>query len=482
MNNLKRTKIIATLGPSTDDPELLETLFLRGVNLVRLNFSHGHHEAHEKRAHLVRKLAAKNHQIIGILADLQGPKIRIARFKEGVVLLKPGQTFILDTQLPEEEGTSDRVGLNYKNLPKDVSTGDTLLLDDGRLVLEVKKVQKHQVICSVKVGGQLSNNKGINRLGGGLSAPAITEKDKADLIKAVEMGVDYIAISFPRNAQDIQAARKLLQAEKNNSAGIIAKIERSEAIEDLDEIIAVSDGIMIARGDLAIEVGEAKVPALQKEIIQRAKLANCPVITATQMMESMITNPVPTRAEVSDVANAVLDGTDAVMLSAETATGAYPEQVVSTMARICETIEQHPQAQPQTYTKNHGVFHRADEAIAMATVYTANHLNIKGIICLTESGSTPLLMSRIRTGIPIYAFSRHQATRQRVTLYRDVYPIPFDVTKMKPEIIEKEAICLLEKTGFIQKDDLVILTKGDYLGVHGRTNLMEILKVGDIAT
>lgn len=477
--SMKRTKIIATLGPSTDDPAILDNLFRLGVNLVRLNFSHGRHEDHEKRAIMVREVAAKTQRIIGILADLQGPKIRISRFKEGSIFLQPNQKFILDTQYPDDEGTQDIVGLDYKDLPKDVSAGDTLLLDDGRLVLEVDKTQKHQIICTVKIGGVLSNNKGINRLGGGLSAPAITEKDKADLVKAASMGVDYIAISFPRDARDIQAAKTLLQAQKNNTAGIIAKIERCEAIEHLDEIMEASDAVMIARGDLAVEVGEARVPALQKEIIERARLLNRPVITATQMMESMITSPVPTRAEVSDVANAVLDGTDAVMLSAETATGAYPEKVVSAMARVCETIEQHPRSQIHAYS-NRREFHRADEAIAMAAVYTANHLNIKAIICLTESGSTPLLMSRIRTGIPIYAFSRHQAARHRVTLYRDVYPVPFDVTQIRPEAVEKEAIQLLGREGFIQDDDLVILTRGDHLGIHGRTNLMEILKVGDV--
>lgn len=476
---IKRTKIIATLGPSTDDPAILENLFQLGVNLVRLNFSHGRHEEHAKRAQLVRKLAAKNHRIIGILADLQGPKIRIARFKESSILLQPNQTFILDTQYPDHEGNQDIVGLDYKDLPKDVSAGDTLLLDDGRLVLEVNNIQNHQIVCTVKIGGVLSNNKGINRLGGGLSAPAITEKDKEDLIKAAEMGVDYIAISFPRDAQDIHIARELLQKQKNHHAGIIAKIERCEAIDHLDEIMEASDGVMVARGDLAVEVGEARVPALQKEIIQRARAMNRPVITATQMMESMITSPVPTRAEVSDVANAVLDGTDAVMLSAETATGAFPEKVVSAMAKVCETIEEHPNTQKNP-NPNHQKFHRADQAIAMAAVYTANHLNIKAIICLTESGSTPLLMSRIRTGIPVYAFSRHPSTQHKVTLYRDVYPIPFDVTQIHSESVEKEAIKLLEREGFIGNDDLVILTRGDYLGIHGRTNLMEILKVGDI--
>lgn len=475
---LKRTKIIATLGPSTDDPVILENLFRLGVNLVRLNFSHGSHEDHEKRVIMVRKLAKKNKQIIGILADLQGPKIRVSRFKTGKIHLTPGQTFILDPQLPEEEGTEKTVSLDYKNLPQDVASGDTLLLDDGRLVFQVDKIEDNKIFCTVKTGGVLSNNKGINRLGGGLSAPAITEKDMKDLTKAIALGVDYVAISFPRNASDIKTARALLEMQ-NSKAGIIAKIERFEAISHLDEIIEASDAVMVARGDLAVEVGEAKVPALQKEIIHRARLANCPVITATQMMESMVQNPVPTRAEVSDIANAVLDGTDAVMLSAETATGAYPENAVSSMANVCETIEQHPKSQTHGPAPRRE-FHRVDEAIAMATIYTANHLHIKAIICLTESGSTPLLMSRLRTGIPIYAFSRHPETRHKVTLYRDVYPISFDVTQFPAEKIEKEALTLLEKEGFIQQDDLVILTKGDYLGVHGRTNLMEILKAGDL--
>jgi pyruvate kinase len=476
--SLKRTKIIATLGPASNTPKVLKQLFNQGVNLLRLNFSHGDHTTHQKNIELIRKAAQEEQKIIGIIADLQGPKIRIARFKNKQITLKPKQTFILDPLHPDTEGTEEKVGLDYKNLPNDLSPGDTLLLDDGRIVLTVHAIKNQTIICHVKVGGILSNNKGINRLGGGLSADAITEKDKHDLKKAIEWGADYIAISFPRNAEDIQTARKLIEAEKGK-AGIIAKIERCEAIEHIKEIIEASDAIMVARGDLAVEVGDAKVPALQKEIIYQSRAANRPVIIATQMMESMIENPVPTRAEVSDVANAVLDGTDAVMLSAETATGKYPDKVVTAMAKVCKTIETHPK------TQTHGpLIHRKlleiDAAIAMASIYIANHMSIAAIISLTETGATPLLMSRIRTGIPIYAFSRHLKTRQKVTLYRDVYPIAFDVTKIASNTLEKEAIAVLEKKGFIKKGDLIILTKGDYLGVHGRTNSMEILKAGEV--
>ncbi len=473
----RRTKIVATLGPATDAPDMLEKIIQAGADVVRINFSHGADMVHT-RVKAVRECAARLGKIVGIMGDLQGPKIRIARFQNGKILLTRGAQFILDAQLPTMAGNDVCVGIDYKELPNDVSAGDTLLLDDGRIVLIVKKVEESKVICEVSVGGELSNNKGINRLGGGLTADALTDKDKADLLVAVEVGVDYIAVSFPRDAKDIQIARELL-AQAGSSAGIVAKIERAEAVQNIDEIILASDGVMVARGDLAVEIGEAQVPGTQKHIIRRARALDRPVITATQMMESMITNSIPTRAEVSDVANAVLDQTDAVMLSAETAVGAHPDLVVQAMARICVATEK----ERSTRISHHRVemeFTRIDEAIAMAAMYTANHLKIKAIVALTESGSTPLMMSRIRTDIPIYGLSRHALTLGKMTLYRDVYPIYFNVAKDHSKVVNAEAVKTLKQSGFVSDGDLILLTKGDLTGVHGSTNALKIIRVNHI--
>jgi len=474
----RRTKIIATLGPATDDLAMLEKIIHAGVDLVRLNFSHDTHEKHEERIHAVRQAAKKQDRVIGILADLQGPKIRISSFKTNKITLKEGSIFTLDASLNEKSGDEQSVGIDYKELPNDVVSGDVLMLDDGRLKLIVKEVKNQKIICQVEVGGELSNHKGINRQGGGLSAASLTKKDIADLKFVVGLGVDYIAISFPRNAEDIKRARDLIKKD-NGTAGVVAKIERAEAVENIDAIIEESHGVMVARGDLAVEIGDAEVPLVQKDIIHRARSLDKPVIIATQMMESMIHNTVPTRAEVSDVANAVLDNTDAVMLSAETAVGDYPDLVVAAMARTCIVAE----TQPRSHVSRHRVecrFQRIDEGIAMATMYTANHLNIAAIITLTESGGTPLWMSRIRTAIPIYGLSRYKKSLGRMTLYRGVYPIEFDPTQYSRDDVNREAIGIMEKEGLLNEDDLVILTKGDYMGVGGGSNAMKVLSVGKV--
>lgn len=475
MKHLRRTKIVVTLGPALDQSEMLEKVILAGAVVFRANFSHGALELHQKRIALVREIAAKHDKTVAILIDLQGPKIRISRFKENKILLKEGQEFILDSHWDENEGTDQVVSLGYKALPQDVNPADILLLDDGRLVFKVIKIEGARIFCKVIVGGELSNNKGINRLGGGLSAAALTEKDRHDIKDAVELKADYIAVSFPRNADDIKEARLLLKAAGANP-GIIAKIERTEAINNIHDIIQVSDAVMIARGDLGVEIGDAELPAIQKKIIQIAKIFNKPVITATQMLESMIQNTIPTRAEVSDVANAVLDGTDAVMLSGETAVGAYPDKAVAAMDRICLSAEKHDYSQITDQRRNTQLNH-VDEAIAMATMQTANHLDIKGIIALTESGTTPLLMSRVNSNIPIYGLSRHDATLRIMTLYRGVYPIPFDATDIDRRILNQSAVEALQQRGILKKGDLVIITKGDLIGVHGRTNSMKIVTV-----
>jgi len=472
---LRRTKIVVTLGPSLDDPKMLERVILAGAVVFRANFSHGEISMHEERINNVRQIAAQHQKTVAILVDLQGPKIRIGRFAAKKVLLREGQAFLLDTAMDENAGNEEAVALSYKNLPNDVRSGDTLLLDDGRIVFTVKKVEPTKIYCEVVVGGELSNNKGINRLGGGLSAMALTEKDRADIKDAIRLGADYIAVSFPRHADDIKEARILLKAAGGNP-GIIAKIERAEAVTNIDGIIQASDAVMIARGDLGVEIGDAELPAMQKKIIKIARIFNKPVITATQMLETMTHNTIPTRAEVSDVANAVLDGTDAVMLSGETAVGLYPDKAVAAMDRICLSAEKHRSIKSMRQSKDQALNY-VDEAIAMATMYVANHLDIKAIIALTESGTTPLLMSRVNSSIPVYGLSRHDTTLRRMTLYRGVYPIPFDATHIDRRVLNQEAILELKKRGILKNGDIVIITKGDLIGVHGRTNSLKIVTV-----
>jgi pyruvate kinase len=477
MNSLRRTKIVVTLGPSLDDPTMLERVILAGAVVFRANYSHGELSVHEERISQVRTIAARHGITVAILVDLQGPKIRISRFKDKKIILKEGQPFVLDAELDDNAGDEHTVSLGYKNLPNDVRTGDTLLLDDGRIVMKVLQTSHTKIHCEVIAGGELSNNKGINRLGGGLSANALTERDRAHIIEAVRLKADYLAVSFPRNADDMKEARTLIKA-AGGSQGIIAKIERTEAIVNLDAIIQASDAIMIARGDLGVEIGDAELPAMQKKIIRMSRVHNKPVITATQMLESMIHNTIPTRAEVSDVANAVLDGTDAVMLSGETAVGQYPDKAVAAMERICLSAEKHLSTKIK-HTHNDDSVKFVDEAIARAAMYTANHLDIKAIIALTESGTTPVLMSRFASHIPIYGLSRHEATLRRMTLFRDVYPIPFDATPIDRRTLNQAAIAELQKRNIIKNGDLVLITKGDLIGVHGRTNSLKIVSVGD---
>jgi pyruvate kinase len=468
----RRTKIVATLGPATDDEHVLDQMIQAGMDVVRVNFSHGSHEDHITRAENVRNRArAYGHQV-GVLADLQGPKIRIERFREGIIHLEKDDHFILDAALDFDAGNKERVGVTYKELPNDVNRGDTLLIDDGLLVLWVEEVIDFEVRCRVVVGGKLTNSKGINRQGGGLSAASLTDKDREDIKVAAAMGADYVAISFPRSADDVHQARELLR-EAGGHGGIIAKIERAEALEVLEDIIEASDAVMIARGDLGVEIGDAELPAVQKRIIQVARSHDRVVITATQMMQSMVENPIPTRAEVFDVANAVIDGTDAVM-----AAGRYPAKVIEAMDRICAGAERQ-RMKAMTERRINIRFKQADEAIAKATMYTANSLGVKAIAALTESGATPLWMSRISSGIPIFAMTRHVETRRKVTLYRGVYPVSFDVTTPDHATVNREAIDELMRRGAVRDGDLVIITKGDLMGVHGGTNAMKIIRVGE---
>lgn len=474
---MRRTKIIATLGPATDKPGMLESLFNNGLDVVRLNYSHQTHEEHEKRLEEVRRLSVKRHRAIGIIADLQGPKIRIQKFGSGKVELHAGDTFTFDTDMSQSAGDEQHVGVSYKKLPSDVKTGDTLVLDDGRIVVRVTDINEHEVICDVVTGGELSDRKGLNLRGGGLSAASLTEKDHIDLKHAVSIGADFIAVSFARSAEDIHQARALIAAE-GGTAGIIAKIERAEALDKIEEIIEASDIIMIARGDLGVEIGDACLPPVQKEIIKLARQMDRATITATQMMESMIHSPIPTRAEVFDVANAVLDGTDAVMLSGETSVGKHPDKVVKAMAGICEETEK----QRVTRVSDHRInqrFESIGEAISMSTMYAANHIGAKAIAALTESGATCVWMSRISSGIPIFAFTRHESSRRKVTLYRGVYPMKFDITHTDPLEANKEIIDTLMKQNVVAEGDIVLITKGDLRGERGTTNNMKIIRVGE---
>jgi pyruvate kinase len=475
---LRRTKIVATVGPATDDPQILDGILRAGADVVRINLAHGTAADHFRRVRQVRECAASIGRYVGVLADLQGPKIRIERFHNGPVSLREGKRFILDAELPTDAGTEETVGITYKALPNDVKAGDTLLLDDGRLVLAVDAVNGAKVVCEVVVGGPLSNNKGINRLGGGLSAPALTTKDREDIRTAAELQADYLAVSFPRSAADIEEARALLQAAGGQSA-MVAKIERVEAVDHIESILQTSEAVMIARGDLGVEIGDAELPGVQKHIIRLARQMNRVSITATQMMESMIHSQIPTRAEVLDVANAVMDGTDAVMLSAETASGDYPVKAVEAMARVCMGAEK----QWETQHSKHRIdsrFDRVDEAVSMAAMYTANHLSgVRAIVTLTESGSTPLWMSRISSAIPIFALTRHESTRRRVTLYQGVYPLRFDVVHVNPSWVIQAAVNAVQHRGLVKKGDLLILTKGDYKGIAGGTNTIKIIRIGD---
>jgi pyruvate kinase len=470
---LRRTKIVATLGPASSDAKTLARMIDAGLDVVRVNFSHGTPAEHRKRVELVRALARKAGRAVGVLVDLQGPKIRIGKFKTGQIELASGDKFVLDAEC--EMGDQNRVGLDYKNLPNDVRQGDTLLLDDGRIVLGVSSVRATRIFTVVEQGGVLSNNKGINRKGGGLTAPALTEKDMGDIKLAAELKADFLGVSFPRSGDDIRWARDLMERAGGRCL-IVAKIERAEAITALEEIVEASDAIMVARGDLAVEVGDAVVPALQKRMIRLAREHNRAVITATQMMESMITNPIPTRAEVSDVANAVLDGTDAVMLSAETATGKYPTETVAAMARVCVEAEK---ADSLDNSRHRGPApEQVEEAIARATIFTATNLDIKAVAAMTQSGKTVLLMSRLPNNVPIYAMSSAVETRRRVTLFRGVYPIKFKGTRDAERALHMAEDELL-KRGAVKHGDFIVLTIGEPYGKAGGTNTMKVVKVGE---
>ncbi|MES2831522.1 MAG: pyruvate kinase [Pseudomonadota bacterium] len=474
----RATKIVATIGPASSDMETLTRMILAGVDIVRLNFSHGSAQDHVDRAALIREAAQQCGREVAIMADLQGPKIRVGKFEQGKIQLEKGAPFILDSDC--QLGNQEKVGLDYKQLPRDLKAGDVLLLNDGLIVLVVSRVIGNAIHTVVKVGGELSNNKGINRQGGGLSAPALSAKDMEDVKTAMSFQADYLAVSFPKSATDMVMARQLANIAGEPFAHkplMIAKIERAEAIPALQEILDASDGIMVARGDLAVEVGNAAVPALQKRMIKMARASNKLAITATQMMESMIVNAVPTRAEVSDVANAVLDGTDAVMTSAETATGKYPVETVETMASVCLEAEKYENYKLDADFLN-VTFTRIDESIAYGALFTAYHLRVKAIAALTESGSTALWMSRHNIDIPIYALTPFKSTERKAALYRNVKTFELAQSTDREEVLKAAQDLLLAK-GMVQKGDRIVVTWGEPMGQTGGTNALKIMTIGE---
>lgn len=478
--NLRRTKIIATLGPATDAPETLAAL-LRVVDCVRLNFSHGVVEDHAKRVKMVRAEAELIGKDVAVFADLQGPKIRVGSFLDGEVVLKPGAPFSLDLDCDPHGGDVHRVWFDYEGLLNDVADRDEIyfLLDDGRIKLRVISVQARGFSCEVVAGGKLSNRKGISVLGGGICAPMLTDKDLDDLSSACAMGVDMIALSFPASSDDILRARELIDAH-DPSIGIISKIERKEAIDNLDDIVDHSDVIMVARGDLALEVGEEEVPVLQKHIIKLCRVQETPVIVATQMMESMVFASTPTRAEVSDVANAVLDGADCVMLSAETATGQYPVQVAEKVSSICQRIEAHSLTRKSDY-QDRLIHKQMDGSIAYAAMYLANRMSVSAIIAVTEYGQTPRIMSRVRTGIPIYALSRRHRSRTKMAFLRDVYSFSLDLSQVdSSRQLVTRIVAYFKDKGVLKDSDAFLLTHGDDLTGNRATSTLKVCRVADV--
>ncbi len=478
MHIRRATKIVATLGPASSDPALLEKMIASGLNVVRLNFSHGKAQDHIDRAEMVRAAAQRAGREVAIMADLQGPKIRVGKFAEGKVMLEDGAAFVLDASRAEL-GDINGVGLDYKELPRDVRPGDTLLLNDGLIVLVVELVRGDKVHTVVKIGGELSNNKGINKQGGGLTAPALTSKDMEDIKTAMSFQCEYLAVSFPKSAIDMEMARQLANVAGEpwrHKPGMIAKIERTEAIPQLEAILKASDGIMVARGDLAVEVGNAAVPALQKKMIRMAREMDKVVITATQMMESMIQNPVPTRAEVSDVANAVLDGTDAVMLSAETAACKYPVETVEQMVAIAEAAEAAEEVRFEADMGSRTVG-RIDQSIAMGALFTAHHLGCKALLALTESGSPALWMSRHRIDVPIYALTTQSLSERKMALYRNVRPILMPKFEDRDTALAAAEQLLVER-GVLRPGDTYAITCGEPMGYPGGTNMLKVCRVG----
>lgn len=473
----RRTRILATLGPATDAPGVLDAILRAGVNAVRLNFSHGDPSAQVARAQRVREAAVRLGVEVGVLADLPGPKIRVERFANGRVSLRAGERFDLLASTDAPPGDEHQVGVSYLGLPQDVKPGDTLLLDDGVVQLSVERIEGERIVTTVINDSVLSDRKGLNKQGGGLSLGALTERDRELIAIAAEMDADFIAVSFCRNAEDMNEARRIAR-EHGSDAALVSKIERAEAIENLAEIIEASDVVMVARGDLGVEIGDAELPGLQKKIIRESLARNRVVITATQMLQSMVDSPVPTRAEVLDVANAVIDGTDAVMLSQESAAGHFPVRAVEAMARICVGAEKQFESDTD-FEKAPRDLERADQAIAMAAMFLTEHIGVRAIVAMTESGGTVRYLSRFRSSAPIYAFSRHTGARRRMSLMRDVFPFDYDSRGQTPREAARGSVRLLVEAGLLSSGERVVFTSGEHMETHGATNTLRLLQIGD---
>ncbi|EGU61263.1 pyruvate kinase [Vibrio nigripulchritudo ATCC 27043] len=476
-----KTKIVATLGPASQDEGVLSKMLDAGVNVVRLNFSHGTAQEHIEKANLVRKLAKQKGKTVGVLADLQGPKIRISTFSDSKVHLVQGQTFFLDASLGAKQGDAERVGLDYPDLIQDLKIGNILLLDDGRIQLKVQELDPNRSWVKTEVlnSGVLSDRKGINLLGGGLSAPALTDKDIADIDIAAAIQADFIAISFPRNGADIDYARSLIR-KAGSQADVVAKIERAETVasnESMDDIIAASDAIMVARGDLGVEIGDGRLPKIQKRLIKRARLAGKPVITATQMMESMIENPLPTRAEVLDVANAILDGSDAVMLSAESAAGKYPVESIEAMVRIAAGVEFDSGSSQEHWDELDSLCDNSNKSFAISSIISATKANRKlGVAILTGDGQTPRLMSRCQSDAQVWGLSSNEKVLGKMTLLRGVIPTYFNVAQ-QDDLLESVTQILSDHTTQFNMESLLIAKLSSLEG-QGEVNTCWMVNLG----
>lgn len=476
----RRTKILATLGPATDAPGVLDALLRAGVDVVRLNFSHGDPAAQIARAEAVRAAAERVGTEVGILADLPGPKIRIEKFANDKVQLRAGERFDLIASEDAPLGDQHQVGVSYLGLPGDVAPGDTLLLDDGVVQLQVTAVEGQRIITTVLNDSELSNRKGLNKLGGGLSLGALTERDCELIQVAAQLNADFIAVSFCRNAADMNEARRVARA-AGSSAALVAKVERAEAIENLVEIVDASDVVMVARGDLGVEIGDAELPGLQKKIIRVALERDKVVITATQMLQSMVSSPIPTRAEVLDVANAVIDGTDAVMLSQESAAGMYPIKAVEALVRICLGAERQFEHDTDFESAPRNL-QRADQAIAMTAMFLTEHIGVGAIVAMTESGGTARFLSRFRGRAPIFAFARDPGARRRMAMMRDVFPMDYDSRGQTPRQAARGSIRKLVEANLLKAGDRVVFTSGEHMETHGATNTLRLLQVGEDGT
>ncbi|WP_343183872.1 pyruvate kinase [Buchnera aphidicola (Ceratovacuna keduensis)] len=476
MNKLKKTKIIATMGPSTNNIKILEKMIINGVNVFRLNFSHGNKTDHLKKIKMIFYLRNKLNYNIGILGDLQGPKIRISKFKNNKIFLKKNNIFILDYRLKNKYGNEHHVGINYKNLYKDLSNGDILLLDDGKIYLKVKYIKIKKIVTKVIIGGILLNNKGINKLGGGLSAKSITNKDKKDIIFSSKINLDYLAVSFPKSYKDINIVRNLINS-YGRDIKIVAKIERAEVVNNsyiMNKIIKASDAVMVARGDLGVEISESKIALAQKKIVINSIKLNKIIIIATQMMESMINNPFPTRAEVMDVSNSILDGTDAVMLSAETASGKYPAETVLCMSKICIEVEKFFNNKKFKIYSNKKK--SINQIISSSAVYISNSIkSVSAIVNIYKSKKKSLIFSRIFSKNLIFYFSHNKNILNYFTLCKGIMPIYLKKIINKKNI-EKKVIVFLLKNKFIKKNDLIVFFKKNN-NINILNNFIKILKV-----